>query len=373
MSFEKIKKNFGFGCMRMPTVDNKVDLDTFGAMVDTFMAAGFNYFDTAKGYLSEQSEGAVRECLVKRYPRESFVLTDKLSSPFFHSQEEIRPLFESQLRECGVEYFDFYLMHAQEHKLYEKYKRCRAYETALELKKEGKIRHFGISFHDSAELLETILSEYPQIEVVQLQFNYADYEDSSVQSRACYEVCRKHHKPVIVMEPVKGGSLAKLPPEGHEIFASLGRPCSDAGYAIRFAASFEGVMMVLSGMSSREMVEENVALMKDFKPLDEEEREAVEQVREVFRKQGLIPCTSCRYCTDGCPQNIAIPDLFACYNGKTVFGTWSSEYYYKVHTHQGGKASDCAQCGVCEEACPQHLPIRKLLKDVAKEFETKKE
>ncbi len=373
MSFEKIKNRLGFGCMRMPTVDKAVDREAFCRMVDLFMDAGFNYFDTARGYLGEQSEGAVRECLVKRYPRESFVLTNKLSTPYFHCQEDVRPCFERQLQECGVEYFDFYLMHAQERKLYDKYRACRAYETALELKAEGKVRHFGISFHDSAEMLERILTDYPQIEVVQIQFNYADLEDSSVQSAACYEVCRKHGKPIIVMEPVKGGSLAKLPEEAQGVLDGLDRNCSAAGYALRFAAGFEGVMMVLSGMASEGMVKENTALFSPFVPLDEEEQEAIRQVRGIFRKQGLIPCTSCRYCIGGCPQGIAIPDLFACYNGKTVWNTWSSSYYYKVHTHTGGKASDCVECGACEEICPQHLPIRKLMKDVAKEFETKKD
>lgn len=373
MSFEKIKNRLGFGCMRMPTVDKEVDLAAFCRMVDLFMEAGFNYFDTARGYLGEKSEGAVREAVVKRYPRESFVLTNKLSTPYFHSQEEIRPYFESQLKECGVEYFDFYLMHAQEKKLYDKYRACKAYETALELKAEGKIRHFGISFHDSAALLEQILTDYPQIEVVQLQFNYADLEDSSVQSAACYEVCRKYGKPVIVMEPVKGGSLANLPPEAQGILDGLGRNYSAAAYALRFAAGYEDIIMVLSGMASEDMVRENTSLFSPYVPLDEEEQEAIRQVRGVFRKQGLIPCTSCRYCVSECPQQIAIPDLFACFNGKTVWNTWSSSYYYKVHTHTGGKASDCIECGACEDICPQHLPIRKLLKDVAKEFDVKKE
>lgn len=209
--FENVKKNLGFGCMRLPMKDGEVDYTEFSRMVDTFLENGFNYFDTAHGYVGGKSETALRECLTSRYSRERYILTDKLSTHHFNRQEEIRPLFESQLEACGVSWFDFYLMHAQDVAIFEKYKKCRAYETALELKAEGKIRHFGISFHDKAAILEQILTEYPQVEVVQIQFNYVDYEDASVESRKCYEVCKKHGKPVIVMEPVKGGSLVNLP------------------------------------------------------------------------------------------------------------------------------------------------------------------
>ena len=208
---EQMKKNFGFGCMRLPMADGEVDYDEMERMVDLFLEKGFTYFDTAHGYLGGKSEIALRECLVKRYPRESYILTDKLTNFFFDRQEEIRPFFESQLAACGVDYFDFYLMHAQSEENFAKFKRCRAYETALELKAEGKIRHFGISFHDKADVLERILEEYPQIEVVQIQFNYLDYNDTAVQSGACYDVCRRYGKPVIVMEPCKGGSLVRLP------------------------------------------------------------------------------------------------------------------------------------------------------------------
>ena len=222
MSFEKIKKNFGFGCMRLPMVDGQVDNVEMCKMVDTFMEAGFNYFDTAHGYLEGKSEVAVRECITSRYPRESYVLTDKLSTFHFTKNEEIRPLFEKQLEICGVEYFDFYLMHAQDAELFEKYKKCRAYETALEFLAEGRIKHLGMSFHDKAAVLDQILTEYPQVEVVQLQINYADFDDPMVEGRKCLEVCRKHGKPVIVMEPVKGGGLMNLPEEAQKIFDALG-------------------------------------------------------------------------------------------------------------------------------------------------------
>lgn len=367
--FEKIKGNFGFGCMRLPMKDGEVDTEEFSRMVDAFLEAGFNYFDTAHGYLDGKSEPALRESLTSRYPRERYVLTDKLSSHFFNSQEEIRPLFQKQLEACGVEYFDFYLMHAQNKDVFEKYKRCRAYETALELRDEGKIRHMGLSFHDKAQVLDQILTEYPQVEVVQIQLNYVDFEDPSVESRKCLEVCRAHGKPAIIMEPVKGGSLVNLPQEAQWVFDAL-KGGSYASYAIRFAASQEGVMMVLSGMGNMDMMRDNVSYMRDFKPLDDREQKAVAEVCAIFRSQGLIPCTACRYCTERCPKGIDIPALFACMNRKKVFNNWNSVYYYQeVLTSQGTKASDCLKCGRCEEICPQHLKIRELLTEVAAEFE----
>lgn len=370
--FNEVKKNFGFGCMRLPMNDDKVDLTEFSKMVDTFIENGFNYFDTAHGYLDGKSEVAIKNCLTSRYPRDAYILTDKLSTHHFTKQEEIRPLFESQLAACGVDYFDFYLMHAQDATIYEKYKMLHAYETALEFKKEGKIKHFGISFHDKAAVLDKILTEYPQVEVVQIQFNYVDYEDASVEGRKCYEVCEKHGKPVIVMEPVKGGSLVGLPGEADKILRALNGG-SNASYAIRFAASFPNVMMVLSGMGDMKMMTENIGFMKDFVPLNDAEKKAVERVCEIFRAQNLIPCTGCRYCMERCPKHIAIPALFACMNAKKQFKNWNSDYYYNnIHTKNGGKASDCIKCGRCEQICPQHLKIRELLVDVANEFEKKR-
>lgn len=366
---EKIKRNFGFGYMRLPMQGEAVDLEQTRKMVDTFLDAGFNYFDTAHGYLQGKSEECIKSCLSSRYPREAYVLTDKLTMAYFKKQEDIRPFFESQLEICGVDYFDFYLMHSQNAEIFKYFKERRAYETVLELKKEGKIRHFGISFHDRAEVLEQILTEYPQIEVVQIQLNYADFDDPAVQSRKCYEVCRKHGKPVIVMEPVKGGSLVNLPEDAQKVLDGL-HGGSNASYAIRFAASFPGIRMVLSGMGSTEMMADNCGFMKDFQPLNEEERMAIARVCAIFRGQGLIPCTGCRYCTEVCPQGIPIPDLFACMNTKKQFHDWDSDYYYHdVRTKNAAKASDCLKCGQCEDICPQHLKIRDLLEDVAKVFE----
>ena len=366
---EKIKKNLGFGFMRLPMQGEEVDLAQTQQMVDAFLAAGFNYFDTAHGYLDGRSETALKACLTSRYPREDYVLTNKLTANFFKTEADIRPFFESQLAACGVDDFDFYLMHAQSMKNFEHFKACRAYETAFALKAEGKVRHVGISFHDSAEMLDRILTEYPQLEAVQLQFNYVDYDDPAVQSRRCYEVCRKHGKPVIVMEPVKGGSLVNLPEDAQKVLDGL-HGGSNASYAIRFAASFPGIRMVLSGMGSTEMMADNCGFMKDFQPLNGEERMAIARVCAIFRGQGLIPCTGCRYCTEVCPQGIPIPDLFACMNTRKQFHDWNSDYYYQdVHTKSAAKASDCLKCGQCEDICPQHLNIRDLLEDVAKVFE----
>ncbi len=368
MPFPEVKGNLGFGCMRLPMRGDAVDHAAFCEMADAFLAQGFNYFDTAHGYHDGLSEPAVRECVAKRYPRESFVLTDKLTDEYFSSQEEIRPFFEKQLALCGVEYFDFYLMHAQNAAYFEKFKKCRAYETALELKREGKIRHFGISFHDGAEVLERILSEYPQIEVVQLQINYADFDDPAVQGRACLEVCVRHQKPVIVMEPVKGGILARLPAEAKQVFDSR-TEVTPASFAIRYAASAQNVFMVLSGMSDLAQVRENVGFMRDFIPFTEEEYRTAEEIAAVFRRADLIPCTRCRYCTAGCPKHISIPDLFSDMNAKTMYKDWNSDWYYGVHTAKGGRARDCIGCARCERACPQHLPIRELLKKVSAVFD----
>ncbi len=368
--FSNAKKNFGFGCMRLPMKEGKVDYDEFKKMVDEFMAEGFNYFDTARVYLEGQSETAIGDCIAARYPRESFVLVDKLSTSLFNKEEEIRPLFYKQLQSCKVDYFDIYLMHAQSKNIFEKYKKCHAYETAFQLKKEGKIKHVGISFHDTAEVLEQILTEYPEIEVVQIQFNYVDYEDTAIQSKKLYEICRKHNKPVIVMEPVKGGNLVNLPEKAKKVLEDL-HGGSAASYAIRFAAGFDGIEMVLSGMSNMEQMKDNLSYMKEFKRLNEKEIAAIKQVCDIFHSMHLIPCTACRYCIDGCPKYISIPDLFSCMNAKQIYHDWNANYYYnEVYTKNNGKASDCIKCGKCEKACPQHLNIRELLVSVAKEFES---
>lgn len=361
-TFDGVKKNFGFGCMRLPLLEDKsVDYVEFSKMVDKFIAEGFNYFDTARGYLGGKSEIAIRECISKRYPREAFVLADKLSVNFFQKEEDIRPLFYSQLESTGVDYFDFYLMHAQNASSYKKYTACRAYEIAKELKEEGKIRHIAMSFHDKADVLDRILTEHAEIEAVQIQFNYSDYDDVGVESGKCYEVCRKHGKNIIVMEPVRGGSLVNLPKEADEVFRRLNGG-SNASYAIRYAASFEGIKMVLSGMSNLTELSENVSFMKDFKPLSETEFSAVKEVQQIFKKQNLIPCTACKYCEEVCPKIIPISDVFACLNQKKRHNSWNSNWYFEILTKGTSKPSDCVMCGACEANCPQKIEIRKLLK-----------
>ena len=372
--FPEIRGNFGFGCMRLPMKNDEVDHEQFIKMADAFIGAGFNYFDTAHGYIGGKSETAIRACVSERYPRDAFLLTDKLTDAYFEKHEDIRPFVKQQLALCGVTYFDFYLMHAQDKNNYPKFQKCKAYETCCALKEEGLIRHFGISFHDKAEVLDRILSEHPEIEIVQIQFNYVDYEDASVESRKVYEVCEKHRKPVIVMEPVKGGNLVNLPAEADKVLRDL-HGGSNASYAIRFAASFPNMAMVLSGMSSMEQMEDSLSAMQDFRPLDETETEAIRKVCGIFRRQNLIPCTGCRYCVDEneCPKAIRIPDIFSARNAYETFHDWNAEFYYgSVVTGGGhGKASDCIRCGKCERVCPQHLPIRDLLEDAAKTFEKK--
>ena len=360
---KNIKKNFGFGFMRLPMIGDEVDYEQTIKMVDAFLAAGFNYFDTAHGYIDGKSEIALKHCLTSRYPRENYVLTNKLSPSYFEKQEDIRPLLEQQLAACGVEYFDFYLMHAQNKDLFAKYKACRAYETALKLKSEGKVRHVGISFHDKATVLDQILTEYPQIEVAQIQLNYVDMDDPVVESRKCLEVCRKHNVPAIIMEPVKGGKLVNLPKLAANVLDGLSGG-SHASYAIRYAAGQEGVMMVLSGMGTMEMVQDNVGFMKDFVPLSEEEMAAVQKVRNIFASFDTVECTDCRYCMEACPRKIPAPKFFALLNAKKVWGEWNRDYANRLIHEPGQGPGSCLGCGDCEAACPQHLPIRRLLKTV---------
>ena len=377
-SFPEMNRYLGFGCLRLPMKDKAVDLPQFKEMVDLFLSEGFNYFDTAHGYINGLSELALRDALTRRYPRDRYLLTDKLTESYFKREEDIRPFFEQQLSWCGVDYFDFYLMHSQGKTNYEKFQRCHAYEIACELKKEGKIRHFGISFHDKAEVLDQILTDHPEIEIVQIQFNYLDYEDASVESRKVYEDARKHNKPILVMEPVKGGTLVNLPDTAQKIFDDLnaknGTKHSNASWAIRFAAGFDGIRMVLSGMSTTKQVRDNISYMKNFRPLDEEEMAAVRKAAGCYKALEAIPCTACHYCVEEnhCPKNILIPDLFACANKMKIFNSWNMDYYYnEVLTLGHGKASDCIKCGQCEKVCPQHLPIRELLTQVAATFEKK--
>ena len=371
--FPEIKGNFGFGCMRLPMDGDKVNYDEFIKMADAFVDAGFNYFDTAHGYINGLSETSIRDCVSKRYSRDKFLLANKLSDPFFNSKAEIRSFFEDQLKWCGVDYFDFYLLHALDKNNYQKYKQYQAYEICLKLKEEGLIKHLGLSFHDKAEVLDAILRELPEIEFVQIQFNYADYDNEALESKKVYDVCVKYNKPVIVMEPVKGGSLVNLPPECDKILKGLNSG-SNASIALRYAAGLPNMAVTLSGMSDFAQMEENLGIFTDLKLLNEKENEAVKEVCRLFKSLNLIPCTGCRYCVDEnkCPKKIDIPDMFANLNNFETFKNLNSHYIYSVVICGGdaGKASDCIKCGKCEKVCPQHLKIRELLGKVTETFET---
>jgi len=357
----------GFGMMRLP----RLDKDTFddaqiAKMVDAFMAAGGRYFDTA--FVYEGSEEATRRALVERYPRESFYLASKLMAASFacKSKEEAEDEIRISLERTGAGYLDFYLLHGLDADNIETYEKYDLWNYVKGLKEKGLIKHYGFSFHDTPETLDKILTAHPDAEFVQLQINYADWEEPSVQSRGCYEVAVKHDIPVIVMEPVKGGTLADPPEAIKAEFRKADPDASPASWAIRFVASLDQVMIVLSGMSTMEQMEDNLSYMnlKDYKPLDEAGRQTVENARVILESFDRIKCTGCHYCTPGCPQEIPIPEIFSTMNLKLTYGLEERAKNEYKHRFRKAKASDCVECGQCEEACPQHLHITSLLKDV---------
>ncbi|MGI5906703.1 MAG: aldo/keto reductase [Candidatus Pararuminococcus gallinarum] len=369
-------KKLGFGFMRLPLNNpddyRSVDVETVKKMVDQFMSHGFTYFDTAAPYHGGQSEVAVREALVKRYPRSAYTITDKLSLFMIHEESEIPGFFESQLDRLGVEYVDYYWLHGLGETSYRQAEAMHAFTFVKQKKAEGKVKHIGLSFHDKAALLDEILTKHPEMEYVQLQLNYLDWDDPTVESRKCYEVATKYRKPVIVMEPVKGGCLVNIPDGAKELFKSRQPELSVASWAIRFAATPANVMMVLSGMSDESQMTDNISYMEHFTPLNEAEREVIQKAKEIIKAAIAIPCTACRYCVDDCPKKIAIPDYFAIYNNLNQFGARQgivAKTYYGNLTQTHGKASDCIKCGKCEQHCPQHLPIRAYLKTVASALE----
>lgn len=372
----KEMKKLGFGMMRLPlkSGDQKdVDLEQVKKMVDEFLARGFEYFDTAWMYHEHTSELVARECLVKRYPREVFRLATKLPAFSLNSAEEMQSTFDRQCEKCGVDYFDYYLIHnINEDNYINKVQKFDAFGFVKKLKEQGKIRHYGFSFHDTADVLDRVLSDHPDAEFVQLQINYLDWDSERVQSGKCWEVARRHGKPIIIMEPVKGGTLANVPPQAEALFKAKEPGMSVPSWAIRFAAGLDGVFMVLSGMSTEAQLEDNTSFMSDFKPLDEGELETVKKVASIIKGTGAIACTACRYCTENCPMDIAIPDYFAAYNGDILDGGKNAAKHraeYETFAEGHGTASACVRCGACEEHCPQHLHIRDLLEKVAAKFE----
>ncbi len=363
-------RKLGFGLMRLPMIKEEIDMVQTIKMVDRFIEQGFTYFDTAYVYLNGKSEIAAREAIVNRYPRESFQLATKMPVWMIQKYEDLQRIFDTQLERTGAGYFDYYLLHALDSNRIDELEKVGAWKFVNEMKEKGFIKHVGFSFHDAAKYLDQILMNHPESEFVQLQINYADWENITVQSRQCYEVARKHNKPIIAMEPVKGGLLAEPSPEIQSIFNEANPDLSVASWAVRYTASFEGILTVLSGMSDLKQMNDNLSYMSEFKPLQDSEFETIARVVKELAKVPLIPCTTCKYCVEGCQQKINIPGIFGCYNNyKTYKNLAGSKGHYNWLTGKSGKASDCISCGVCESHCPQHINIVDLLKEVVEVLE----
>ena len=367
---EEIKK-LGFGLMRLPRLsDETIDLEQVKQMVDLFLSKGFTYFDTARVYPG--SEDAIRRALVERHPRDSFTLATKNAAWInCKTREDAIAQFETSLARTGAGYFDFYLLHNLGETRTEFFERFKMWDFVFEKKREGLIKHVGFSFHSTPEELDEILTKHPEAEFVQLQINYADWENPAIQSRGCYEVARKHNKPLVIMEPIKGGMLANPPEQVAAVLKGANPDASLASWAIRFAASLDGVIAVLSGMSTLDQMKDNVSYMENFRKLDESERAAVEEARKVLASIPIIPCTTCDYCAKVCPQNIGISGSFTAYNVLTLYKDKkfaANQYNWLVAMHDKRNAGECIKCGRCEKVCPQHIPIRANLVKVAEAF-----
>lgn len=360
----------GFGLMRLPRKGIGIDIKQTSQMVDMFLDSGLTYFDTA--FVYPGSEAAIKKALVDRYPREKYTLATKLFATLVPTEKAAKAELETSLKRTGAGYFDYYLLHSLMRSNYKKYDSFHLWDFVKEEKEKGRIKHFGFSFHDGPELLDEILTAHPEAEFVQLQINYADWEDKTVQARANYEVARKHNKPIVVMEPVKGGKLANPPKEVKELFDSYNKDVSYASWAIRFVASLDGILSVLSGMSNVAQMQDNLSYMKAFKPLNEKEMEIIKKAQVILNSINEIPCTACRYCEEGCPKKIKIPDVFAARNLQLGYGQLEeSKKQYAEAIKDGGKLEECLKCGMCEKACPQQIPIIKNLEECAEAFSSK--
>lgn len=367
---EDIKK-LGFGLMRLPMIGSEIDMEQTKKMVDLFMSKGFTYFDTAYVYGDGQSEYAARDALVKRYPRESFQLATKLPAwDKTKTADEVKEYFYTSLKRTEAEYFDYYLLHNLGGDRTEIFDNLKLWDFVKELKEKGLIRHYGFSFHDNAAALDKLLNNHPEAEFVQLQINYADWEHPDIESRKCYEVARKHNKPIIIMEPVKGGTLATLPDSAVDVLKGIDSDASVASWALRFAASLDGVITVLSGMSNIEQMNDNISFMENLKKLDKTELEAIEKVRKILETIPQISCTNCKYCVKDCPADIPINSILSILNGYDKYNNLSgakNRYLNKVRDK--GSASQCIGCKSCESVCPQHIEITEHLKRAEKLFE----
>ena len=367
--YGKDTPKLGFGLMRLPRRGFAIDVEKVKTMADLFLEAGFTYFDTA--FVYPGSEPAIRKALVERHSRDSFTLATKLNAMVAPTENAARKQFASSLERTGAGYFDYYLLHALMENNYKKYEKLQLWDFVAEQKEKGLIRNLGFSFHAGPELLDKLLTEHPEVDFVQLQINYADWENPKVTSRANYETARRHGKLITVMEPVKGGNLAEPPKEVQELFRAIHPDMSFASWAIRFVASLDGILTVLSGMSSVEQMRDNLSYMKDFQPLNEAEQEAIRQAQRILGNSSTIPCTACRYCVEGCPQQIRIPEIFAAMNRQLGNGQMAeARERYFLAAPEGHRASDCIECRQCEGACPQHLPITEHLKQAAGMFPT---
>ena len=365
LDLTKIPK-LGFGLMRLPEKDGAIDVERVNSMVDKYMNAGMNYFDTAYIYHGGHSEEAAREALVKRYPRESFMLATKLPIWEVKQESDVERIFNDQLNKTSAGYFDFYLLHSIEEANYDSYEKYDCFTWGLKKKEAGFIKHFGFSFHGSPELLEKVLDKHPEMEFVQIQLNYLDRTNPVVQSQRLYDILHKRNIPMIIMEPVRGGMLAKMQPEIEAKFKSVRPNDSVASWALRYVGSLEGVVTILSGRSSEEQMDDNIRTFTNFEALTPDEFKVVDEVTEEILRIPQIGCTACKYCTDGCPMKISIPDVFRTVNTLRRYpDDWRAKNFYSGLVNRSGKASDCVACGQCESVCPQHLSIIELLKEAA--------